>query len=135
MRGETNMAIDEVPVQEEHLMGPNPSSKGGLKFVLIFIVLAALAVGEFFTVSRMNTMREQMTAQQNQLREDFKGQLRDQVSLRLTAIEQQNAQQLDAVKTELDNAAKRMGAQGGELKRARTLVTQLQDDQKNQTAQ
>ena len=102
---------------------------------MIFLVLAALAVGEFLTVNRMNTVRDQLTAQQNQLREDLTGQLRDQVSNRLTAIEQQNAQELDAVKTELDDAAKRVGAQGGELKRARNMVAQLQDQQRAQTEQ
>ena len=80
-------------------------------------------------------MRDQLTAQQNQLREDLTGQLRDQVSNRLSAIEQQNAQELDAVKTELDDAAKRVGAQGGELRRARNMVAQLQDQQRAQTEQ
>ena len=129
------MAIDNVPVQEGLPMEPNPSSGGGVKFVVIFLVLAALAVGEFFTVNRMNTLRDQLTAQQNQLREDLTGQLRNQVSNRLSAIERQNAQQVDAVKTELDAAAKRMGAQGGELKRARSMVAQLQDQQRTQTEQ
>jgi uncharacterized protein YfaS (alpha-2-macroglobulin family) len=116
-------------------MEPNPSSKGAGKFVVIFLVLAALAVGEIFTVNKINTLREQLTTQQNQLREDMTGQLRNQVANRLTAIERQNAQELEAVKTELDGTAKRMGAQGGELKRARTMVAQLQDQQRAQTAQ
>jgi hypothetical protein len=116
-------------------MEPNPGSKGAGKFVVIFLVLAALAVGEIITVNKMSTLRDQMTTQQNQLREDLTGQLRNQVANRLTAIERQNAQQLDAVKTELDGTAKRMGAQGGELKRARTMVAQLQDQQRAQTAQ
>lgn len=129
------MAIDEVPEQEGLPMQPHSGSGDTLKFIVIFLVLAALAVGEFFTINRMSTVRDQITAQQKQLREDFAGQLRDQVSNRLTAIEQQNAQELDAVKSELDDAAKRMGAQGGELKRARKMVTQLQDEQRTQTAQ
>jgi DNA repair exonuclease SbcCD ATPase subunit len=104
-------------------------------FVVVFVVLAALAVGEFFTVSRMNTMREQLAAQQSQMRDDLTGQLKNQVTNRLSAIEQQNAQALESVKSELDDAAKRMGAQRGELKRARTMVTQLQDQQKTQTEQ
>jgi len=116
-------------------MEPNPGSGDGVKFAVIFVVLAGLAVGEFFAVNRTNTVRDQLTAQQNQLRDDLNGQLRDQVSNRLAAIEQQNAQELDAVKTELDGTAKRMGAQGGELKRARTMVSQLQDQQRAQTAQ
>ena len=128
------MAIDEVPVQQVRVE-PRSSSGDGLKFVVIFLVLAALAVGEFFTVNRMNTVRDQVTSQQNQLREDLTTQLRDQVSNRLAAIEQQNAQELDAVKTELDGAAKRVGAQSGELKRARNMVAQLQDQQRAQTEQ
>ena len=106
------MAIDEVPVQEGLSTEPNPGSGDGLKFVVIFLVLAALAVGEFFTVNRMNTLRDQLTTQQNQLREDLTGQLRNQVSNRLTAIEQQNAQELDAVKTELDASGQARGRAG-----------------------
>jgi len=129
------MAIDETPVQSGQSTEPSPGSGDGLKFIVVFLVLAALAVGEFFTVNRMSTVRDQITAQQNQLREDLTGQLRDQVSNRLTAIEQQDAQNLDAVKTELDAAAKRVGAQSGELKRARNMVVQLQDQQRTQTEQ
>jgi hypothetical protein len=129
------MAIDETPVQKEILMEPNPRSGGSIQIALIFLVLAALAVGEMFTLNRMNTVRDQLTTQQNQLREDLTGQLRDQVSRRLSAIERQNAQELDAVKTELDDAAKRVGAQGGELKRARTMVAELQSQQQAQTEQ
>ena len=116
-------------------MEPNPVSGDGVKFVSIFLILAALAAGEFFTVNRMSTLHDQLMAQQNQWREDLTGQIRDQVSNRLAAIERQNAQELDAVKTEIDGAAKRVGAQGGELKRARTMVAQLQDQQRAQTEQ
>jgi hypothetical protein len=129
------MAIDEVPVQTEQPSEPNSNSGNVIKTVLIVVAFAALAVGEFFTVHRMNTMRDQMTAQQSQLRDDFNGQLRNQVSNRLAAIQQQNAEELDAVKTELDGAAKRVGAQSGELKKARTMVMQLQDQQQAQTEQ
>jgi len=129
------MLIDQVPNQAGLPLEPNPGSKDGAKFVAIFLILAALAIGEFFTVNRMSAVREQLTAQQNQLREDLTGQFREQMSKRLTAIEQQNAQQLDAVKTELDAASKRVGAQSGELKRARTMVAQLQDQQRAQAAQ
>ena len=129
------MAIDEVPVETVITPAPQGGSKGGIKWVLIALALAALAAGEFFTLSRMNTLRDQLTAQQKQLRDDLTGQLRDQVANRLTAIEQQNAQDLGALKTELDAAAKRMGSQGGELKRARTLVMQLQDQQRAQATQ
>ena len=129
------MAIDDAPVPVVVSQEPNRGFKSGIIFVVVFVVLAALTVGEFFTVNRMNTMREQLAAQQNQMRDDLTGQLRNQVTNRLTAIEQQNAEALDSVKSELDSAAKRMGAQRGELSRARTMVSQLQDQQKTQAAQ
>jgi hypothetical protein len=129
------MAIDDAPVPVVVSQEPNRGLKSGIIFVVVFVVLAALTVGEFVTVSRMNAMRDQLAAQQNQMRDDLTGQLRNQVTNRLTAIEQQNAEALDSVKSELDTAAKRMGAQRGELSRARTMVTQLQDQQKTQTAQ
>jgi hypothetical protein len=129
------MAIDDVPVREVVVKEPNPASRIGTIFIVVFVVLAALAIGEFLTVRRMNTLREQLTTQQSQMRDELTGQLRDQVTHRLATIEQQNAQDLDAVKSELDDAAKRVGRQSGELVRARSMVTQLQDQQKTQTAQ
>ena len=129
------MAIDEVPVQTAPPPEPNPKSTGRVMFGMVFVVLAALAIGEIFTVSKMNSMRDQLTKQQSQLRDDLTGQLKEQVSNRLSTIEQQNSAALESVKTELDDAAKRMGAQRGELKRARTMVAELQDQQKTQTAQ
>jgi cytochrome c556 len=129
------MEINEKPVIEVNQAGPNPDPAGGAKFAVIFIVLAALAVGEFFAIHRMNEVRNELAAQQARLRDDLTGQLRNEVSHRLAAVEQQNAQDLNAVKSELDNAAKRVGAQGGELRHARNMVAQLQDQQRAQTEQ
>jgi hypothetical protein len=128
------MAIDEVPVQPVQPVEVRPAGSGA-KTILVAVALAALAVGELFTVSHMNSMRDQISKQQAQLRDDMTGQMREQVSNRLATIEQQNAEQLDAVKTELDDAAKRVGAQGGELRKARTMVSKLQDQQQAQTEQ
>jgi hypothetical protein len=126
------MLLQDAPAHEDI---PSQSNSHNVKFVSIFLILAALVVGELFTVSRMNTLNQQSIQKQSQLREDLTGQLRDQVSNRLSAIEQQNAQELDAVKSELDAASKRVGAQSSELKRARTMVAQLQDQEAAQTEQ
>jgi hypothetical protein len=126
------MAIDDVPEQKAVPAQPSGDLGRGIKFILIFLVLAALAVGEFYTIGKISSLRDELLTQQNQLRKDLTAQVQDQVSTRLTAMEQQNAQQLGAVKTELDKAAKRMGSQGGELHRARDMVTQLQDQQQKQ---
>jgi hypothetical protein len=130
------MAIDDVPVNSEVPMETKSTLGGsGVKTILVVIAIVALAAGELSTVNRMNSMRDQLAKQQSQIRDDFTGQLRDQVSNRLSAIQAQNAQELDAVKTELDDAAKRVGAQSGELRRARTMVAKLQDQQQAQTEQ
>jgi uncharacterized protein HemX len=125
------MATDEVPVQPMYVE-PSPNKGPGVALIVAFLVIAALALGEFITVHKMNAMREEFKAQQSQLRDDMTGQLRDQVTNRLSAIEQENAQELDAVKTELDDAAKRVGVQSGELRRARKMVADLQDQQRAQ---
>src|SRR5579864_7811248 len=101
------MANEEVPIQPVYVE-PSPNKGLGIAVIVAFLVIAALAVGEFITIHKMNVMRNELRAQQSQLRDDMTGQLRDQVSNRLTALERQNAQDLDAVKSELDDAAKRV---------------------------
>jgi hypothetical protein len=128
------MAIEEVPVQPVYV-DPNAGKRPDVVLMLAFLLMAGLAVGEFFTIHKMNAMHEELASQQNQLRDDVTAQMRDQVSNRLSAMEQENTQNLDAVKSELDDAAKRVGAQGGELRRARKMVTDLQADEKTQNDQ
>jgi len=127
------MAIDNQTGQAVVLVPPSKESGHGFKFIIIFLVLAVLAGGEFYALNRTNTTRNDLVTQQNQLRKELTAQIQDQVSTRLTAMEQQTTQRLNAVTTELDKSAKRLGSQGGELKKARTMVTGLQDEQRKQT--
>ena len=129
------MAIDNKTGQQVVPVPPSKESGHGIKSIVIFLVLAVLAGGEFYTLKRTNATRSDLVTQQNQLRKELRAQIQDQVSTRLTAIEQQTTQQLDAVQTELDKSARRLGSQGGELKKARTMVTGLQDEQRKQTAE
>jgi vacuolar-type H+-ATPase subunit I/STV1 len=126
------MAIDDVTEQQSVPTQPAGDAGRGIKFIMIFVVLAVLAVGEIYTISRLSSLRDELLTQQNELRKDLTAQVQDQVSARLTAVEQQTAQQLEGVKTELDKAAKRMGSQGGELHQAHEMVTELQDQQRKQ---
>ena len=126
------MAIDDTQEQQVVPLEPAGNTGHGVKFMVIFLVLAALAVGEFYTVNKMSSLRDEQVNQQNQLRKDLTAQIQDQVLTHLTAMEQQNRQQLAAVKAEFDQTTKRMGSQGGELKRARAMVTQLRDQQRQQ---
>jgi hypothetical protein len=131
------MAIDDTNVGTEYRVVPGPSSDGSARLILAIVGIAVvlLAVGEMFMVHRMNALRNEISTQQGQMRDDFNGRMRTQVANRLAAMEQENAQQLEAVRTELDGASKRVGAQSGELRRARKLVATLESQQKAQTDQ
>ena len=128
------MAIDQVP--EREVLDMEPESRGSHgKFLLIFLVLAALIVGEIYTIKKTNSMRDALEAQQSQTSKQLRAEFRDQLTGRLTAMERRNAQQMDALNDELDAAAKRVGATGGELKHARAMVAQLQNEQRKQAEQ
>jgi vacuolar-type H+-ATPase subunit I/STV1 len=127
------MAIYNTTGQQVVPVPPSQESGHGIKFIVIFLVLAVLAGGIFYAVNKTNTTHSDLVAQQNQLRKDVTAQIQDQVSTRLAAMEQQTSQQLEAVKTELDKSAKHLGSQSGELKRAHAMVTELQDQQRKQS--
>jgi len=122
---------DKIPGKEVVVTGPDNSSSQS-KFLLIFLVLAALVAGEIYSIHKINATREALEAQQTQLNKQLAAQFQDQLASRLSAIENSNAQQFDALKDELDSAAKRLGATGGELKRSRAMVAQLQSAQQKQ---
>jgi len=132
--GENKMAIDQVPENEVVNMEPESSASTG-KFLLIFLVLAALAVGEIYTIHKTNSMRDALEAQQTQAGKQLRAEFQNQLAGRLRAIENANAQQMDELQDELDAASKRLGATGGELKHARAMVAQLQKEQRKQDEQ
>lgn len=129
------MAIDNVPEQRTEVVRTDVDSGSGAKFIAVFLVLAALAVGEFFMMSKLSSTRNDLVAQQNQMRTELTSRIQTQVADRLSTLEQQNTQALEAIRTELDGASKRVGSQSGELRKARLLVTKLQDEQKLQSEQ
>jgi len=122
------MAIDEVPQKEVQVVEPERSGSQG-KFLLIFVVLAVLVAGQIYAFHKLNSTREALEAQQAQAHKQIAAEFQDQLASRLSALENANAQQFDALKDELDSAAKRLGATGGELKRSRAMVAQLQKDE------
>jgi len=128
------MAIDEVPQKEVPAVEPERSGSQG-KFLLIFVVLAVLVAGQIYAVHKINSTREALEAQQAQAHKQIAAEFQDQLASRLSALENANAQQFDALKDELDSAAKRLGATGGELKRSRAMVAQLQKDEQKRADQ
>jgi multidrug efflux pump subunit AcrA (membrane-fusion protein) len=133
--GEDKMAIDQVPEREVVNMEPESSGSTG-KFLLIFLVLAALVVGEIYAIHKTNSMRDALEAQQTQTEKQLRAEFQNQLAARSRAIENANAQQMDELRDELDAASKHLGATtGGELKHARAMVAQLQKEQRKQDEQ
>jgi len=126
------MAIDDVPEKQKLPTELPEGSDHGTKFVVVFVVLALLAVGEIYTLSQISSSRRTLQAEQEKTRQELSAQFDEQVSKRLMASEESNAQQLEALKEELDKASKRVGSTGRELRRARTMVSEFQNQQKQQ---
>jgi hypothetical protein len=128
------MAIDQVPEHEVLDMEQESCNCRG-QFLLILPILSALVVGEIYTMHKINSMRNALEAQETETRKQLRAEFQDQLAGRLRAIETANAQQMDVLKYELEAAAKRVGATGGELKRARAMVARLQNEQRKQAEQ
>ena len=125
------MAIDDVKqTKEEQVTNnnyPAPSSHTGI-FAIIFLIMAALAAGEIYSINQTNKLHDSVAAAQQQTRADMEQQL----SSKVAAVENSSAQALGEMKAELDHTAKSMGSTGKQLQHARTLVTKLQKQQEDQ---
>jgi seryl-tRNA synthetase len=121
------MAIDEVPRQESP--GATQASSHTGMFAAVFVVLALLAVAQVYTISRLGSMREAMETQQVTFQKTLTTQVDQQLTTRSTALEASNAQQIDSLRKEIDDATKRSGSAGREVRRARTMVQKLQAEQ------
>jgi hypothetical protein len=126
------MAIDDVPRQEVLPINPPGDSGPGLKFALIFAVLALLVVGEIYTLARISSVRSSLEAQQAAFQRTLTAQLDQRFSSQLSELQNSNAQQLEAIRRETATASKRVGSTGKELRRARVMVEQLQSEQRQQ---
>jgi predicted nucleic acid-binding Zn-ribbon protein len=121
------MAIDDTPESKDVSMQPDGASHTQ-KFIALFVILAFLAVGEIYTLSQITSSRHALQTEVQKVRQEMSTQLNQS----MVAVKESNTQQLQALEEELDQASKRLGSTGRELKRARTMVTSLQDDQKKQ---
>jgi len=126
------MAIDDVPEQKVLSMNPPEGSGANLKFGLIFVILAVLVIGEMYTIARINSVRTSLEAEQVATQRALSTQLDQRFSNQIAALQNSHAQQLEALRQELEAASKRMGSTGKDLRRARTMVETLQSEQRQQ---
>jgi hypothetical protein len=114
------MAIDEVP-REENIVVRQSSGP----WVIVFVVLGLLVLGEIYTLSKVGSIGS-VQAEQASLRTQLQ-QSTDQLKTKLSSLEDADAQQLDALHSELDAASQKMGKSNGkDVARARALVAKLQ---------
>jgi len=119
------MAIDEVPNSMRNERIEVRQSSG--PWILVFVVLGLLVIGEIYTLSRLGAISSVET-QQASLKSQIQ-QSNDQLAAKLSNLQDASAQQLDALRTELDASAKRMGSSGGKaLGRARAMVAKLEKE-------
>ena len=125
------MAIDEAPRQEPS--GTTQASSYTGMFAAVFVVLALLVGAQVYTISRLGSTREAMETQQATFQKTLTTQVDQQLTARSTALEASNAQQIDSLRKEIDDATKRSGSAGREVRRARTMVEKLQAEQQERT--
>src|SRR5215467_7930737 len=94
-------------------------------FVAIFCVLALLAVGEIVSLSKISSLGSSLRSERTQMAQTRKD-LGDQMASKVAEIENADAQQLEALRAELDKTAKSMGSTGKQLNSAKGLVAKLQ---------
>jgi hypothetical protein len=118
------MAIDETPRQEP-ITSSGPSSHTGM-FVAVFVLLAALAAAQVYTISRIGGVRTSLEAQQAEFQKTMSARFDQQAAARVETTDDATAQELEALRKDVEDAKKRSGSASSELRKARAVVTQLQ---------
>ena len=111
------MAIDEL--NEKRTNPGERSTPTGM--IVVFIVLALLAVGAFYTLSKVNSVSGTVAIEAAKTRTDLNAKVDDQVA----ALERSNAQVLEGIKAEIDTSAKRVGMTQSALRRATASVSSV----------
>ena len=119
------MAIDEMSNEKRTNPGERSTPTG---MIVVFIVLALLAVGEFYTLSKVNSMSGTVATEAAKTRTDLNAKVDDQVA----ALERSNAQVLEGIKAEIDTSTKRVGMTQSALRRANASVKKLSKQQADQ---
>jgi len=122
------MAINDTPL-DNGPQGTTSAWRGiDTRMKVILIVMAVLVAGEIYSFSRIAGMGKTIRTQDAITRNELTAQFNNQLSARLMAYEHANQQQLEGLKVELDQDSQHLGAQKGELRKARAMVAKLQVD-------
>ncbi len=120
------MAIDEV--EEKGVPRPEGSNDKGL-LIAVFVILALLAIGEIYAFTSMSSLSRSLQDQQAAASKE----LATQMNGRFNALEQSNAQVIEALKGDVKQASQRAGSTQKDLRHERALLKKLQTEQSQQT--
>lgn len=125
------MAIDEVPKYSERIEVRNSSGP----WVIVFVVLGLLVLGELYTLAKLGSIGS-IQSEQASLRNEVQ-QTNQQVAAKLSSLQDANAQQLDALRAELDTASKqaKSPAASRALIRERKALAKLEQESQQQHAE
>jgi len=132
------MDVDGDVSKQVEVINKSEGGKHTGTLIALAVVVALLVIGQIYTLHKLgslNGLRASIEAEDGKIHEQLVSQFNDKFSNQLSALENQSAQQLDALKTELDDASKRAGSAGRELKHARAMVAQLQTAQQQEAEQ
>lgn len=121
------MSTDEIRQENITETHPAESRYPAGPLIIGFLILLALAVTEIYSIVQIHSLRDSLAAFEGASRAEMDQKLATKVA----AIENSSAQALEAMKSELDSTAERMGSTGKQLQHARLLVSKLQKDQQD----
>jgi len=126
------MAIDDLP--EQGNLQETRSARWGMdnRIKVILVVLAVVVVAEIYSFSRISALGRAFRDQDAKTRQELTAELNSQFSARMLSYEHANQQQVEALKVELDQDSQHLGAQRGELRKARAMVSRIQADHARQ---
>jgi len=130
------MAIDEVPKYDfpsykERIEVRNSSGP----WVIVFVVLGLVVLGEIYTLAKLGSIGS-VQSEQASLKSEVE-QTNQQVAAKLSSLQDANAQQLDALRAELDTTAKQVKtpAASRSLAKERKIVAELQKQSQEQSSE
>lgn len=121
----------ETP-QTEHMTQALEHRRFTGAFVSIALVLAFLFVGDLYLLGKLGAARRSITRLQYELHSQIMDvrATDEQLTSKFAMLEQNETEQIEALRKELDVAARRLGSNAGQtLDRARAMVAQLQKEQ------
>jgi hypothetical protein len=131
------MWLEDTSKRTDNRHHPERRSYTGA-FVAVFMLLALLFVSNLYTLSNLNSARQSLASLQGDLYKRIATlqTMDERLSAKFSGVEDHHAEQMDALKTELDRAARQAKTSGSEvLDRARGMVAHVQAEHQHEVSE